>query len=96
MESVFVRYLRTRFFSKLTRSQNLVRFVKTNSCVNIVLQHFPFFNRYKSLHSLLRSSSVFVYKNNELNIIIIKECGHRELPIKNPNFRDIIVNTEVK
>ena len=45
MESVFVRYLRTRliFFSQnsLARKAPLVRFVKTNSCVNIVRQDFP-------------------------------------------------------
>ena len=42
MESVFVRYLRTRLFSQnsLARKASLVRFVKTNSCVNIVRLHF--------------------------------------------------------
>ena len=43
MESVFVRYLLTRLFSQdsLARNASLIRFVKTNSCVNIVRQHFP-------------------------------------------------------
>ena len=43
MESVFVRYLRTRLLSQnsLPRKASLVRFLKTNSCVNIVRQHFP-------------------------------------------------------
>ena len=43
MESAKVRYLRTRLFcqNSLARKASLVRYVKTNSCVNIVSQHFP-------------------------------------------------------
>ena len=43
MESGDVRYLRTSLFSQnsLARKASLVRFVKTNSCVNIVQKHFP-------------------------------------------------------
>ena len=48
MESAFVRYLRTRLFSQnpLARKASLVRFMKTNSCLNIVRQHFPWRNLY--------------------------------------------------
>ena len=48
MESAFVRYLRTRLFSQnsLARKASLVRFVKTNSCLYIVRQYFPWRNLY--------------------------------------------------
>ena len=48
MESAFVQYLRTSLFSQnsLARKASLVRFVKTNSYVNIVRQYFPWRNLY--------------------------------------------------
>ena len=40
-------FMHSFVFTKLTRSQSLARrFVKTNSCVNIVRQHFPWRNLY--------------------------------------------------
>ena len=46
MESADVRYLGTRLFSQnsLAHKASLVRFAKTNSCVNIVRQHFPWWS----------------------------------------------------
>ena len=48
MESADVRHLRTSLFSHNERARlcERVSFVKTNECVNIVRQHFPWRNLY--------------------------------------------------